>query len=101
MIHNYPYYNIPYYNGYSRYGYSYNNINGKTAKKEQKNEKENIYVKSNETKKEESDDSPIFQIFGISLYFDDILLICLIFFLYEEGVKDDILFVILILLLLS
>ena len=99
MIHNYPYYNIPYYNGYSRYGYSYNNINGKTAKKEQKNE--NIYVKSNETKKEESDDSPIFQIFGISFYFDDILLICLIFFLYEEGVKDDILFVILILLLLS
>ena len=42
-----------------------------------------------------------FEIFGLKLYFDDILLICLIFFLYEEGVKDYELFISLILLLLS
>lgn len=57
------------------------------------------------TKKEESssniEDSPLFQIFGINLYFDDILLVCLIFFLYQEGVKDESLFIALILLLLS
>ena len=43
----------------------------------------------------------IFEIFGIKLHFDDILLICLIFFLYNEGVKDEFLFIALILLLLS
>lgn len=46
-------------------------------------------------------DQECFEIFGIKLYFDDILLICLIFFLYNEGVKDPFLFVALILLLLS
>ena len=59
----------------------------------------------NSTNKEEppsiDEDSPVFQIFGINLYFDDILLVCLIFFLYQEGVKDESLFIALILLLLS
>lgn len=41
------------------------------------------------------------EIMGIKLYFDDLLLICLIFFLYNEGVKDTYLFISLILLLLS
>lgn len=47
------------------------------------------------------DDNSIFEIFGIKLHSDDILLICLIFFLYKEGVKDEYLFISLILLLLS
>lgn len=42
-----------------------------------------------------------FEIAGIKLFFDDIILICLIIFLYNENVKDQFLFVILILLLLS
>lgn len=47
------------------------------------------------------EDNILFEIFGIKLYFDDILLICLIFFLYTEGVEDQYLFIALILLLLS
>lgn len=43
----------------------------------------------------------LLEIFGIKLNYDDLLLICLIFFLYTEGVKDDFLFIVLILLLLS
>lgn len=46
-------------------------------------------------------DKPVFELFGLKLYYDDILLVCLIFFLYNEGVKDDGLFIILILLLLT
>lgn len=46
-------------------------------------------------------DLEYFEILGIKLYFDDILLICMIFFLYNEGVKDQMLFISLILLLLS
>ena len=48
-----------------------------------------------------SDSVDFFEIFGLKLYFDDILLICIIFFLYNEGVKDQGLFIALILLLLS
>ena len=43
----------------------------------------------------------VFEIFDIKLFFDDVLLISLIFFLYDEGVHDQYLFIALILLLLS
>lgn len=46
-------------------------------------------------------DEALFDLFGIKLYHDDILLISLIFFLYKEDVKDQYLFFALILLLLS
>lgn len=46
-------------------------------------------------------EEPILEILGIKLYFDDILIIGLLFFLYNEGVKDEFLFISLILLLLS
>lgn len=54
-----------------------------------------------ETREIPQDNDVLFDLFGIKLHFDDILLICLIFFLYNEGVKDELLFVSLILLLLS
>lgn len=50
---------------------------------------------------ESSNNDYFFEIFGLKLFFDDILIICLLFFLYEEGVKDQELFISLILLLLS
>lgn len=42
-----------------------------------------------------------FEIFGLKLYFDDILIMCILFFLYTEKVHDDELFICLILLLLT
>lgn len=48
-----------------------------------------------------SEEKPIINVFGINLYFDDILIICLIFFLYNEKVTDYYLFFVLILLLLT
>ena len=42
-----------------------------------------------------------FEILGLKLRFDDILLVCLIIFLYNEGVQDQFLFISLILLLLT
>ena len=51
--------------------------------------------------KTEKKDDIIFEVFGIKLHYDDILLIFLIFFLYNEGVKDEFLFIALVLLLLS
>ena len=40
-------------------------------------------------------------LFGIKLYFDDLIIISLLYFLYTEGVNDYYLFITLILLLLS
>ena len=48
-----------------------------------------------------SDDEEYFELLGLKLYYDDLLLIGLIFFLYKEDVKDQYLFFALILLLLS
>ena len=40
-------------------------------------------------------------LFGIKLYFDDVLILSLLFFLYKEDVKDQYLLLVLVLLLLS
>lgn len=48
-----------------------------------------------------NNDETAFQFFGIKLYFDDLLILCLLIFLYNEGIKDNLLFMSLILLLLS
>ncbi|MFR0822423.1 MAG: hypothetical protein ACLU84_04280 [Clostridia bacterium] len=50
---------------------------------------------------EEEEEKPIFEILGIRLYSDDLILLALLFFLYKEEVKDPSLFISLILLLLS
>lgn len=46
-------------------------------------------------------EEPVFEILGIKLYLDDVIILCLLFILYQEDVKDEMLFIILILLLLS
>ena len=120
---NSPYFGFPYYNRYSRYGYRYpyynnlpsnnsvNNTNNKACEnnksynvkeKPQNNSFSKINSNNNSTNCNNEDiENPMFEIFGIKLFFDDILIICLIFFLYKEEVKDQSLFVALILLLLS
>lgn len=47
------------------------------------------------------DVQPIFNLMGINVYFDDVLIICILFFLYNEGVNDPYLFLVLVLLLMS
>ena len=42
-----------------------------------------------------------FEIFGIKLFFDDLLILALLFFLYKEDVNDSYLFIVLFMLLLS
>lgn len=46
-------------------------------------------------------EEPIFEVLGIKLYLDDIIILGLLFFLYQEGVQDEMLFIALILLLVS
>lgn len=63
--------------------------------------KANALKENNHKNAENTDDEKFFEILGIKLYSDDILLLCLIFFLYKEGVQDEYLFIALIMLLLS
>lgn len=105
MIYNYPFYGLSkrYYR-YTPYGGS-SSFKNHGANYKQSNcnfvAKNDVTQKSAEKSLPVSSDMPLFEIFGIKLYFDDILLICLIFFLYTEGVQDQYLFIALILLLLS
>ena len=46
-------------------------------------------------------ETPIIEILGIPLFLDDLIILGLLFFLYKENVKDDMLFISLIMLLLS
>ena len=46
-------------------------------------------------------EEPVFEVFGIELYLDDIIILGLLFFLYQEGVQDELLFLALFLLLVA
>lgn len=85
----------------NRYNNSYNDNSKKNLNIIENNITSKDSDKKNNSKRSNDTDSYFFELFGLKLYFDDILLISLIFFLYEEGVKDDELFISLILLLLS
>ena len=96
MMFRSPIYNFPvFYNKHNYYNNKKNNyyINH--------NKCENELTSNNIQKERKKETEYFFDLFGIHLYFDDILLICLILFLYNEGVKDEGLFIALILLLLT
>lgn len=52
-------------------------------------------------KKISSNETALLHIMDFDLYFDDILILFLLFFLYNEGVRDYYLFIALILLLIN
>lgn len=62
---------------------------------------ENSNLEINNNENTEYNSGECFEIFGLKLYFDDLLIIALLFFLYQEDVKDNYLYIILILLLLG
>lgn len=79
-----------------------NNSNGQKANSSFKKSSSGFSFLGNLLNQEDrGDDEEYFDLFGIKLYNDDLLLIGLIFFLYKEDVKDQYLFFALILLLLS
>ena len=92
----YPYFGFP--SMRRRRYYSYKEKQHQNSKYKNQESKDSP---KEETKKEDDDDIEIFEIFGIKLRTDDILIIGLLFLLYTEGVKDQGLFVSLIMLLLD
>ena len=90
-----------YYNPYYRnnfYNSSHIPINHNPSYENKKNENN---IESKNSSKQKSNDTVWFDLFGIKLYFDDVLILSLLFFLYKEEVKDEGLFLALVLLLIS
>lgn len=119
----YPPFNMPFFYNNYRYPTNFSNQKKHTKKKENYNNINYSFIKDstknyieqnsptqnvlgqNEKASENSEKSEaseaFFEIFGLKLYFDDILIICILFFLYTEKVHNDELFICLILLLLT
>lgn len=102
----FPYYGYPY--NYYKYYNHYNNLNQQIAKSEIYNseKKESItnsepISNTNNSKRSSNSDQAIFEIMGIKLYLDDLIILGVLYFLYEQNVKDEMLYIILFLLLIS
>lgn len=110
MLFNLPF---PFYFNHYNYRYRYpQNYNYNYYKKtfpentsQNASKKEDIIENTIEDKQKASEyidsSEAFFELFGLKLYFDDVLIICILFFLYTEKVKNDELFICLILLLLT
>ena len=124
MMYNYPYFSFPYFRRYTVPSYNYQSKNTTSIKKNSHESSQEFCNKSSSNIKKDNinnskthygfsfldnfinqndrdENESYFDLFGLKLYNDDLLLIGLIFFLYKEDVKDQYLFIALILLLLS
>lgn len=102
----FPYFLNPFYRNISQAGanmrpYGQNNGGTGICTNKDFNPVSECCEESNCNEQDQQEDREFFEIMGIKLYFDDILIICLLFFLYTEDVQDEWLFIALILLLLS
>lgn len=129
-MYNMPFFGFPYYKNYysrayfprknmnyrsSKYGnveqYKVNsssfdeeqlNINRKMFNDEKNSTTNNFSSTIHDNSRSCNDNSQAFiNIFGMDLYSDDILILCILLSLYLEGVKDEMLFISLLLLLIS
>ena len=90
-----PYFGYPYYRVPSIRSHNLNNQKNYNLKKEPiPNDCSNSNTDSFEYEQ-------FINIFGFKLYFDDLLILALLFFLYKEEIKDESLYIALILLLLT
>ena len=104
----FPYFGYQYNNPYYRYYPKYNNNIKNEYSKESLPAQNSSIIDSNEshntakdTRYIDNSEQAIFEILGIKLFLDDIIILGLLFFLYKEDVKDEMLYIILFLLLFS
>lgn len=99
----FPYFSFPYnYSYYKRPSSHLPNSNHSIYKNSIIDKCNNTIKNTSQKENYYSDeDKPIFEILGIKLFLDDIIILCVLFFLYQEKVKDEMLYIILLLLLFS
>ena len=94
-------YNYPYYKYYNKQAQNMNNIHINNTDRNKNSITDSQKISNTINHNKNSNNSPVFEIFGIKLYTDDLIIIGLLFVLYQENVKDEILYIILFLLLFS
>lgn len=101
----FPFYGYPY--GYPYYRYQMQTPTQVQATENKNESKRDSVINSNElnntinsNSSSDSEDA-IFEIFGIKLYLDDLIILGVLFFLYQQNVNDQMLYIILFLLLFS
>lgn len=97
----FPFFGFPYNYSYYNYPKYHNNINKNSIIDNKTNINNTIKPSCNYGHSTFDENNPIFEIFGIKLYLDDLIIIGLLFFLYQEKVNDEMLYIILFLLLFS
>lgn len=102
----FPYYKVDpkysaYHNNLIQKHIAYNNLSNKVPNNYSNNSTTSACEDSDKNKSNGNNDDYLFDLFGLKLYFDDILIVSLLYFLYSQGVKDEGLFIVLILLLLT
>lgn len=90
-----PYFGYPYYRTPLSRSHNFNNQKLYNLKKEP------IPRDCSDNNTDSYDYEQFINIFGFKLHFDDLLILALLFFLYKEEVKDESLYIALILLLLT
>lgn len=117
---NFPLFGYPYNYRYYRPNNNYNQYIKQEQKKEQECEliSPNLDKAISQNKKDSITNLPkisntinsrstsnseqaIFEIFGIKIYLDDLIILGILFFLYQQNVKDEMLYIILLLLLFA
>ena len=99
----FPFYGYPYnYQYYKYYNNKFptNNSTYISNKEEEKNSIANS-IETSDTRSSSYSEQAIVEIFGLKLYLDDLIILGLLFFLYQQNVKDEMLYIILLLLLFS
>ena len=99
LMDNYPYFGLP--NYMENCELKTNNSKKSSTTINDKISSKNISKISSDSENRSFYKVSSFNILGIDFYFDDLLIICIIFFLYSQNVKDYCLFVVLILLLFN
>lgn len=95
MMFRFPFFGYPYNYPYYRYYQQYS----KDKQKMEEEKKENSIT--NKEKISNTINPHIFEILGIKIYLDDLIILALIYFLYKQNVKDEMLYIVLFLLLFS
>ena len=97
----YPPFNLPFFNNY-RYFYNKSmHLMNNTLNNANLNNSQNSGISKEKVSEYDENSEAFFEILGLKLYFDDILIICILFFLYTENVQNEGLFICLIMLLLT
>ena len=97
----YPPFSLPFFNN-SRYLYNNPSINKRINNIQHNfNKTINTNAKIKKVSEDNETSETFFEIFGLKLFFDDVLILCILYFLYTEEIKNEELFICLILLLLS